>query len=61
MEMELITIDELAARLSLKASTVRNWTKAGKIPSLRLGYKTVRFSWPSVIAALQGPKLKANR
>jgi excisionase family DNA binding protein len=61
MEVELLTVDQLAARLNLKASTVRNWVKAGRIPSVRLGYKTIRFSWLSVMTALQSPKLKGSR
>lgn len=49
----LLTINELAARLRLHPVTVRGLKRRGVIPSLKLGHRTLRFSWPDVLAALQ--------
>ena len=43
----LLTAGELAERLNLPESWVRNEERAGRIPSIRLG-KYVRFKWPDV-------------
>jgi excisionase family DNA binding protein len=34
---EVLTIKEAAVRLKLKADTVRNWVKAGKLKGVKLG------------------------
>jgi excisionase family DNA binding protein len=43
----LLTARELAERLNLPESWVRNEERAGRIPGVRLG-KYVRFKWPDV-------------
>ena len=53
MTPELLTLDELAQRLKLHPVTVRGMKRRGVIPSLRLGHRTLRFSWPDVLAALE--------
>jgi len=47
----LLTAGELAERLHLRESWVRNEERAGRIPGVRLG-KYVRFKWPNVERAL---------
>lgn len=48
----LLRASELAERLGLKTSTVRSWARAGKIPCLRLGNRTLRFKLSDVLFAL---------
>ncbi|MBI4165981.1 MAG: hypothetical protein HY508_09650 [Acidobacteria bacterium] len=47
---EILTVQEVAERLKLKASWV--YTHADDLGALRLG-KYVRFSWPRVIERLE--------
>ena len=51
--IELLTTEELAARLKLETSTIREWARSGKIPVLRLSAKVLRFNLAEVMAALQ--------
>ena len=48
---KLLTARQLAERLNVPESWVRNEERAGQIPSVRLG-KYVRFKWPDVERAL---------
>lgn len=50
---DLLTADELAERLRLRPSTVRIWARLGRIPSLRLSPKVIRFDVSAVVKALQ--------
>ena len=50
---DLLTIDELATRLKLNPGTVRRLKRDGTIPALVLGHRTLRFSWPDVLASLR--------
>jgi len=34
---ELLTVDEAAARLKIKADTVRKWLRSGKLRAAKLG------------------------
>lgn len=50
---ELIDKEELRRRLNLPSvRMVEELMRKRKIPYLRLGHRTVRFSWPKVIEAL---------
>jgi len=52
---ELITIDDLAKRLSVSISTVRSWVRQGFIPKdtyVQVA-KTYRFDYDRVIEALK--------
>ena len=49
---ELLTADEVAERLRVKAGTVRTWGRMGRIPTVRLTAKVVRFDLGEVVAAL---------
>jgi len=50
---DLLTLDELATRLKMHPDTVRRLKRDGTIPALVLGHRTLRFSWPDVLASLR--------
>jgi excisionase family DNA binding protein len=52
-DTELLTVAELAKRLRLQPRTVQSWARAGRIPSVRLTAKVIRFDWTAVVAALR--------
>jgi excisionase family DNA binding protein len=52
-ELQLITIDELAERLRIHPDTLRGLYRRGKIPGIKLGYRTLRFDYANVLAALR--------
>ncbi len=52
MDDNLLTADELATRLGVKAGTVKRWGRDGWIPVIRLTPKIIRFSLENVINAL---------
>ncbi len=49
---EILTSEEVAERLKVKAVTVRRWASIGKIPAGRCPDGDWRFIWPSVFAAI---------
>ncbi len=53
MPSELLTADELAVRLKVQPSTVRKWHRDGRIPSIRLSPKVIRFDLDVVVDALK--------
>jgi len=53
MKIELLTADELASRLQVRPSTVRRWTREGRIPTVRLSQKVVRYDLVAVVSAIQ--------
>lgn len=50
---ELLTPEELAARLAVAPGTVKEWARRGRIPSVRISPKVVRFYMPDVVGALR--------
>lgn len=48
---ELLTAEELATRLRVRPGTIRVWARRGRIPSVRLSPKVVRFDFGAVIMA----------
>lgn len=59
-EAELIDKEELRRRLSLPSvRMVDELMRRRKIPYVRLGHRTVRFSWPKVLAAISRLECRA--
>ena len=50
---DLLTADQLADRIAVKPRTVRDWTRAGLIPAVRLTRKVIRYDFDEVVAALE--------
>lgn len=50
---ELITALQLAERLNLTPSTIRQWARLGFIPSIKISHKVTRFEWENVVEALK--------
>lgn len=44
---------ETAERLKISTRTLDTWMRAGRVPFLKIGSKTVRFRWADVLAQLQ--------
>ncbi|MFN0069672.1 MAG: helix-turn-helix transcriptional regulator [Limisphaerales bacterium] len=57
----LLTKKELADRLKVHYRTIENWLFAGKIPCVRPSYRTTRFVWEDVLAALKDERTKRLR
>jgi len=49
----LLTVEELAALIGLPPSTLRRLYRAGEIPVIKLGHRTLRFSLEDVQEALR--------
>lgn len=54
-EQRLLTVEELAQRLSLPVSWIYSRTRTGEIPTVRAG-KYCRFSLPEVMTWLKGKR-----
>jgi excisionase family DNA binding protein len=52
-DTELLTVDQLADRLHIRPRTVQTWARRGRIPTIKLSAKVVRFDWRAVLAALR--------
>lgn len=50
--MELLTAQELAGKLRLTVDTVWRYTRAGRIPCLKLGPRDYRYDLSAVLNAL---------
>lgn len=48
----MLTANELAERLGLVPDTVRAWARAGRLPCVRLGARTIRFDPEEVNRAM---------
>ena len=53
--MEFLTVQEVAERLRVSTFTVKSLIRAGKIPVIRLGHRTIRIpeSWLEELAKLK--------
>jgi hypothetical protein len=57
---ELIDKEELRRRLNLPSvRMVEELMRKRKIPFVKLGHRTVRFSWPKVLAAITALEQRA--
>jgi predicted site-specific integrase-resolvase len=52
-DTEWLTASQLADRLHLRTRTVQTWARRGRIPTVKLSAKVVRFDWLEVLAALR--------
>jgi excisionase family DNA binding protein len=52
-DTELMTVEQLADRLHIRPRTVQAWARQGRIPTVKLSPKVVRFDWLEVLAALR--------
>jgi len=50
---ELLTTEEVAARLRVRPDTIRRWVRRGLIPVLRVSPKVMRFDLAEVVRAFQ--------
>ena len=53
MGKKIVTAEELAEQLSLKPKTIHDWARQGKIPSLRISPKVIRFEMEAVLAVIK--------
>lgn len=53
MTAELLTAEQLAERLSVRVSTIKRWSRTGKIPHVRISHQVRRFDWESVVKSLK--------
>ena len=58
---ELLTAEELADRLAVAPGTVKVWARRGRIPSVRISPKVVRYIYGDVVAALRDAQGGAGR
>ena len=49
----LMTVSDLAVYLNLKPETIRNLTRKGEIPSVRVGKRLIRFKRSEIEAWLE--------
>ena len=49
----LLTTRVVAERLGVKPTTLRRWAREGRVPSYRVGRKTLRFDLADVFAAIR--------
>ena len=50
---ELVTAEDLAARLHLSPETIRLWTRESFIPAIRITGKVIRYDTTEVVQALR--------
>jgi excisionase family DNA binding protein len=55
-----LTVDEAAAMLKVKSSTVRQWVRDGRMPCYRLGPRATRFT-PELLREFARERLDAGR
>lgn len=58
---QFLTARQLAAILQVSEATVRRLARTGRIPSIRLTPRLVRFHLPSVREALDGARPRPRR
>ena len=58
-ETDLLTVDQIAAKLGASRATVDRMTKRRLIPAIRISRKFIRYRWRDVEAALAKVTVKA--
>lgn len=58
---ELLTAEELARRLRVKPRTIRQWSRSGRIPAIRLSPKVVRYELEAVVNAMITRRCKSDQ
>jgi len=53
MEIDLLTAEQLASKLTVTPRTVREWSRAGLIPATRLTPKVIRYNLADVVTSLR--------
>jgi excisionase family DNA binding protein len=53
IETELLTVSQLAERLHVRPRTVQSWARQGRIPTVKLSSKVVRFDWQAVLTVIR--------
>ena len=54
MNDEILTAEQVGECLNLSPHTIKKWAARGKIPSIRISPKVLRFEWAEVKKAIQG-------
>jgi excisionase family DNA binding protein len=57
--MQFLTAEALAARLGVKAATVWAMSRDGRIPTIRISHRCLRFDVDDVMRALKKPPAAA--
>lgn len=62
---ELLTAEQLGEKLKVPLLTIEKWRRAGQIPILWLGHRTLRYRLSDVVTALQqvanSPQVRERR
>ena len=53
MISELLDANGLAERLKLRPATILGWARSGRIPSVKISHKCVRFDFEQVVESLR--------
>lgn len=59
--IELETAEEIADRLHLTPGTIKDWSRHGIIPAVRLSPKVIRFEYQAVIKALLSRQVEGGK
>ena len=57
---ELLTAEELADRLRVRPDTIKVWTRAGRIPCVRITPKVVRYDVEAVLSKLSAASIESE-
>jgi excisionase family DNA binding protein len=57
---ELLTKQEIAARLRVSPATILEWVHCGRIPAVRVNARVLRYDEAAVLDALRRPVGGAN-
>jgi excisionase family DNA binding protein len=52
-DTELLTTNQLAERLHIRPRTVQAWARMGRIPTVKVSPKVIRFDWKAILTVLR--------